>query len=330
MHGPKAPAVGGMSVDRFAALVGPSQALARVRRELDAIAATDSTLLLTGETGTGKGLAARLLHEASRRARGPFVQVDCAALAPTVIESELFGHERGAFTGADAARAGRLEAAARGTLFLDEVGELEPRLQAKLLRVLQDRTYERVGGSRTLAMTARVVAATNRELRGAVARGEFRSDLYYRLQVLEVRLPPLRERLEDVPAIVEHGLREVARRLGRGVPTTSPSLHRALCDYEWPGNVRELVNVLERLLVRHPGDRLDATALVGSLEPAPAPDPPAGVYDRSVDVEGERLAEALRSAGGNVSRAARRLGLPRSTLRHRIVRYGLRHLIPDD
>ena len=334
MHGPKDIAAAGKArADPFGALVGESQALSRVRRELVAIAATDSTLLLTGETGTGKGLAARLLHDASRRARAPFVQVDCAALAPSVIENELFGHERGAFTGADAVHEGRFAAAAGGTLFLDEVGELEPRLQAKLLRVLQERAFERVGGSRTLAMTARVVAATNRDLRGAVGRGEFRADLYYRLQVLEVRLPPLRERLDDVPAIVDHGLREIARRLGRPVPATTGSLYRALCEHAWPGNVRELMNVLERLLVRHAAEPLDGAALVGSLDPLPAPagvDPRTLVRDRDPGSDRERVAEALRSAGGNVSRAARRLGLARSTLRHRIERFGLRHLIPDD
>jgi len=322
----------GRRLDPFAALVGGSQVLSRLRRELHAIAATDSTVLLTGETGTGKGLAARLLHEASSRSRGPFVQVDCAALAPTVIESELFGHERGAFTGADAVRDGRLAAAAHGTLFLDEVGELEPRLQAKLLRMLQERVFERVGGSRTLAMTARVVAATNRDLRSAVERGEFRADLYYRLQVLELRLPPLRDRLEDVPAIVEHGLREVARRLGRPAPAPTEALCRALGQHAWPGNVRELLNVLERLMVRSSGEPLDVDALAGTLETwrsAPPPDLSA-VRDGERGSERERVAEALRAAGGNVSRAARRLGLPRSTLRHRIERLGLRHLIPDD
>jgi DNA-binding NtrC family response regulator len=197
--------------------------------------------------------------------------------------------------------------------------------------VLQERVFERVGGSRTLAMTARVVAATNRELRSAVERGEFRADLYYRLQVLELRLPPLRERLEDVPAIVEHGLREVAQRLGRPVPAATEALHRALCEHAWPGNVRELMNVLERLLVRSSSGRLDAEALSGSFERWPAaPVAQAPVLRDAGDSQGERLAEALRAAGGNVARAARRLGLPRSTLRHRIERYGLRHLIPDD
>jgi len=315
--------------DPLAALIGGSRTLADLRRELRADAASDSTVLVTGETGTGKGLVARVLHESSRRARGPFVHVDCAALAPTVIESELFGHERGAFTGAELARDGRLAAAAGGTLFLDEVGDLEARLQAKLLRALQERAFERVGGSRTLPMSARVVAATNRNLRAAVADGSFRADLYYRLRVLELALPPLRERPDDIPALVEHGLRETANRLGRLAPRATESFLRALAAHSWPGNVRELLNLLERLLVRHAGATLDAGLLGGELEPEP--EPHEGGREGAADGgESARLAQALRSTGGNVARAARRLGLARSTLRHRIERFGLGHLIPRD
>ena len=326
MHGIGDPA----RPDPLAGLVGGSPALG-LRRELRAIAAADSTLLVTGETGTGKGLVARLVHEASRRARGPFVHVDCAALAPTIIESELFGHERGAFTGAELARDGRLATAAGGTLFLDEVGELEARLQAKLLRALQDRAFERVGGSRTLAMNARIVAATNRNLRAAVADGSFRADLYHRLRVLELRLPPLRERPEDIPALVDHGLREAARRLGRAAPPTTECFAGALAAHVWPGNVRELLNLLERLLVRHPGATLDAGLLAAELDPWPdaAPATSAAVRDAGGGEESQ-IARALIETGGNVARAARRLGLPRGTLRHRIERFGLRHLIPRD
>src|SRR5690606_926439 len=187
--------------DPLAALVGCSPAMAALRAALRRSAASDASVLVTGETGTGKGLVARVLHAASPRAAGPFVHVDCAALAPSVIESELFGHERGAFTGADAPRVGRLEAAA-GTLFRDEIAGLEPRRKAKLLRVLQERAFERVGGTRTLPLTARVVAATNRDLRRAIAAGAFRADLYYRLQVIELALPPLRARREDLPELV--------------------------------------------------------------------------------------------------------------------------------
>jgi two-component system response regulator AtoC len=332
MHGIGDPArANSARSDPLAGLVGGSQALAGLRRDLHAIAAADSTLLLSGETGTGKGLVAGLVHEASPRARGPFVHVDCAALAPTVIESELFGHERGAFTGAELARDGRLATAAGGTLFLDEVGELEGRLQAKLLRALQERAFERVGGSRTLPMTARIVAATNRNLRAAVADGSFRADLYYRLRVLELRLPPLRERPEDIPALVEHGLRETARRLGRPAPETTECFERALAAHAWPGNVRELLNLLERLLVRHPGATLDADLLAAELEPWPdAPPVGSGAVRDVGGGEAARIARALVETGGNVARAARRLRLPRGTLRHRIERFGLRHLIPRD
>jgi DNA-binding NtrC family response regulator len=314
-------------------LIGSSAAITRLRRALHGVAASAATVLLTGETGTGKGLAARALHAASPRAAGPFVHVDCAALAPSVIESELFGHERGAFTGAEAPRAGRFEAAAAGTLFLDEVAELEPRLQAKLLRALHDRVFERVGGGRTLALSARVVAATNRDLRDAIARGTFRADLYYRLQVLELELPPLRARLDDLPELVAHLLAEAARRAGRPAPRATPAFVAALACHDWPGNVRELANLIERLIAQGASGWLDAAQLAGSFPPSRAGRPPDRVADApgpagATDPSG--IAAALDAAGGNVARAARRLGLPRSTLRHRIAKHGLGHLIPKD
>ena len=235
--------------DPFTRLAGDSVTIARLRQSLRRVARADATVLLRGETGTGKGLVARLLHDASARASAPFAHVDCAALAPSVIESELFGHERGAFTGADACRAGRLEAAAGGTLFLDEIAELEPRLQAKLLRALQDRAFERVGGTRTLTLQARVVAATHRDLRRMVADGSFRADLYFRLQVFEVTLPPLRERLEDLPVLVARGLAAIAARSGVAPPQCGDPFVEALAVHRWPGNVRELWNLLEPAVV---------------------------------------------------------------------------------
>ena len=322
--------------DPFLRLAGESDVVARLRRSLRRVADSDATVLLRGETGTGKGLVARLLHDASPRAAAPFAHVDCAALAPSVIESELFGHERGAFTGADACRQGRLEAAARGTLFLDEIAELEPRLQAKLLRALQDRAFERVGGTRTLSLTARVVAATHRDLRHAVAEGSFRADLYFRLQVFEVMLPPLRERLDDLPMLVARGLDAIAQRAGRQSPRTTDGFLPVLARHPWPGNVRELWNLLERLVVHDDDGVLDGADAEAALDPslgllgAPAPVPMRVAESPEAGDDRSRVAAALIAAGGNVARAARRLGLARTTLRHRVERYGLRELIPRD
>ncbi len=324
------------AADPFARLAGHSDVVARLRGSLRRVADSDATVLLRGETGTGKGLVARLLHDASPRAAAPFAHVDCAALAPSVIESELFGHERGAFTGADACRQGRLEAAARGTLFLDEIAELEPRLQAKLLRALQDRAFERVGGTRTLSLTARVVAATHRDLRRAVAEGSFRADLYYRLQVFEVTLPPLRERLDDLPALVARGLEAIEQRAGRPSPRVADGFVEALARHAWPGNVRELWNLLERLAVHDDDGLLDGADAAAALDPslgslsAPEPAPMRVAEAPAAGDDRRRVAAALIAAGGNVARAARRLGLARTTLRHRIERYGLRELIPRD
>jgi transcriptional regulator with GAF, ATPase, and Fis domain len=263
----------------------------------------------------------------------PLVHVDCAALSASVIESELFGHERGAFTGADTRRVGRFELAASGTLFLDEIGELTPPLQAKLLRVLQERRFERVGGARTLPMQARVIAATNIDIEKAVRERRFREDLYYRLNVLRIAVPPLRERSQDIPALVLRGLRVHARQLSLPPPKPSAALLERLAAEPWPGNVRQLMNVLERLLVKHPGGSLDAPDLEGLLDremlPAPASTEPRR-ESHETRPEAERIAEVLASTGGNVSRAARRLGLARSTLRHKIKKYALGHLVPSD
>lgn len=339
-------------------LVGESRVMQELRREMELVAATRSTVLLTGETGTGKGLVARLIHERSDRCDDPFVHLDCTGLSPTLIESELFGHERGAFTGATGHHRGRFEAAGRGTVFLDEIGDLDPTLQAKLLRVLHDRTFERVGGTRTLPMNARVVAATNADLRKRVGEGVFRSDLYFRLKVFHLHVPPLRERPEDIPLLVRGGLDPVAERLGVAVPPLTDGFLERLQRYSWPGNVRELLNVLERLLVSSGGRPLEDEDLDGVLEEsdslsasevfsalpeashsfeedlrsASASDPSgdgAALSGREEE-ERRRIAAVLRDVGGNVARAARRLGMPRSTLRYRIRRYGLGELLPRD
>jgi transcriptional regulator with PAS, ATPase and Fis domain len=314
-------------------LVGDAEAMVALRRQLARVASTESTVLLLGETGTGKGLAAREIHAGSSRAEGPFVHVDCAALSVTLVESELFGHERGAFTGAVAGRAGRLELARGGTLFLDEIGELELPLQGKLLRALQDRRFERLGGTRSLALEARVVAATHRDLRAAVREGRFRKDLWFRLCVLALELPPLRARPGDLALLVRSELPAAARRLGVPLPALEPDFLAALARHGWPGNVRELLNALERALLLAERGVLDARIAERALEAGRLDDrePRAsGPQAEPSAAESERIAEVLRAAGGNVSRAARRLGIARSTLRWQIQRHGLQHLVPDD
>jgi two-component system response regulator HydG len=288
-----------------AGLVGVSEAMARVRRQIERLADLPSPVLVLGETGTGKGVVARVLHAAGARRARPFVHVDCAGLPESLFESELFGHERGAFTGALAARVGRAEAAADGTLFLDEIGELPPRLQSKLLRLLQERCFERVGGGAVRAFRARVVAATHADLEAAVAQGAFRRDLWFRIDVARITLPPLRERREDLPALVHVLLARAAERLGLPPRAADDELLARLPRHDWPGNVRELENVLERWLIGETG--------VGFEE-----------------AEAERIARVLATSGGNVARAARRLGLARSTLRGRIARHALEPHIPHD
>jgi two-component system response regulator HydG len=303
----------------------------KLRHEIRAVAPLRATVLLTGETGTGKGAAARALHARSRQARGPFVHVDCAALSPGLIESELFGHERGAFTGALDRRVGRFELAAEGTVFLDEIGELDERQQAKLLRVLHDREYERIGGVGTLSMTARVIAATSRGLLREVREGRFRADLYFRLNVVQLRLPPLRERRGDVASLVRVLLPRLADSLGVAPCQLESAVLSRLAARSWPGNVRELMNVLERLLVRAAGRRIELADLEGIFDSEPWPDPAGelslGFADRDAGARlapaPERIAAVLRSHGGNVARAARELGIPRSTLRNRMRRLGL-------
>ena len=311
--------------------VGSTPEVHRVRRRIRAVARTCSTVLLTGETGCGKGVVAREIHRLSERRERPFIHVDCGALASSVIDSELFGHERGAFTGAIGRHAGRFERAEGGTIFLDEIGDLDLALQSKLLRVLQEREYERLGGSRTQAMTARVIAATNRDLELAVAEGCFRADLVFRVRVIEISIPPLRERLDDMPALVQALLAQLGARLSLRPPAFSERFTKRLMSHDWPGNVRELMNLLERLLIEKPGVVLDDIDLDGNWG-ATRVDRSAsrfGVQGRfrapgatdPIRDEGrgrEAIAAALRAEGGNVTRAARRLGLPRSTLRHRI------------
>jgi len=310
-------------------LIGASAAMRALRAAIQDVAPLDTTVLLTGETGVGKGRVARALHRLSPRRDAAFVHADCASLAPTLIESELFGHERGAFTGAAARRVGRFEQAAAGTIFLDEIGELPFELQSRLLRVLQDREFERLGGGNALPMKARVIAATHRDLPGDVRTGRFRSDLYFRLCVFHLEIPALRSRREDIPALVRCGLARLAERLARPMLELDPRHIERLATCPWHGNVRELFNALERLAVRCRGRAVETPDLEAALQgvyrrvEAPAlsaSGPHSGVAPA---VTPEQIAEALRDAQGNAARAARALGMARTTLRRRIERHAL-------
>jgi DNA-binding NtrC family response regulator len=304
------------------ALIGEAPALARVREQIAQVAPTDSTVLVIGETGTGKELVARALHEQSHRRERALVKLNCAALPRELVESELFGHEKGAFTGAVAQRRGRFELADGGSLLLDEVGELPLEAQAKLLRVLQEREFERVGGTRSLRVDVRLIAATNRDLQAEVAAGRFRADLFYRLNVFPLVLPPLRERRGDIPRLVEHVARRIARRLGRQFAGIAPDFIDAACAYDWPGNVRELENVIERALIVSRGGLLEA-ALPG---PATAAAQAGNNSDAIEDIERahlQRVLERTRWVIEGEAGAAHALGLNPSTLRHRLRKLGL-------
>jgi two-component system response regulator FlrC len=283
------------------------------------VAKTRATVLLAGESGTGKELAARALHHFSARADGPFVAVNCAALSENLLESELFGHEKGAFTGAAAAKRGRVELAAGGTFFLDEVGELKPDLQAKLLRVLQERCFERVGGSRSIVADVRWVAATNRDLGKMVGAGEFREDLYHRLAVFPIRLPPLRERRQDIPELAKALAERIGADLGKPGLRIDDSAEKRLIAAAWPGNVRELRNALERAAILAEGKTIRAEHIV--LDPlASGIDPLSGTLE---EIERRAIERALAEVDGNRKRCAERLGIGLRTLYEKLKTYGL-------
>jgi len=315
---------------------GQSAAWRKVLADAAEVAATDTTVLVTGESGTGKEVVARYLHRGSPRAQGPFVAVNCAALPENLLESELFGHERGAFTGAHEARAGKIEQASGGVLFLDEIGEMSPILQAKFLRVLQEREYQRVGGQRNLKANVRVVAATNRDPKQAIERGEFREDLYYRLSVFEIHLPPLRERPEDVLVLAESFLEEIGRGMGRPAAGISEDAREQLLAHTWPGNVRELRNAIERAVIlargglvtrehlprpvaERPGIAAAVASEAGSGRSRPLP--AEGL--RIGEVERELVVQAMAKAGENKSQAAKLLGLSRGQLYSLLRKHGL-------
>ena len=316
----------------YGELIGLEGDLAPLREVISRVARTDATVMIRGETGVGKELVARTLHEMSERSENPFIRVNCAAFAEGVLESELFGHEHGSFTGAKGLRIGRLEQAHRGTLFLDEIGDLAIDVQVKLLRVLQEREFERVGGGRTIRVDVRVISATHRPLEELVAAGKFREDLFHRLHVVPVTIPPLRERRKDLLALVKYFLTRHANATGKKVAIAEDAL-TSIEAYSWPGNVRELSNVIERAVVlAADGSVLGAHHLrfdfAGTGASAGSARPPAmtsgSVFDEIAQEEAVRIREALKAARGSVAGAAHALGIPRTTLSDRIRRYGIR------
>jgi DNA-binding NtrC family response regulator len=316
-------------------ILGRSPAIRDVWKQIGAVSTTRAPVLIIGESGTGKELVARAIHVSSADRDRPFVAVNCTALAPGVLESELFGHVKGAFTGAIADRPGRFELAGRGTLFLDEIAEISLDLQAKLLRVVQERTFERVGDARPIALEARIIAATHRDLAAMVARGSFREDLFYRLRVVEIALPALRERAGDIPILVEGLLAKINRDLGKAVRYVTPAALARLAAHGWPGNVRELENLLTRAVVLAKTDVLDETLLpIGAA--APAGDPAAGGAEADADgalptlreLERRHISRVLAHTEWNKRRACAILDISRPTLDRKIEEYGLRREEP--
>ncbi len=316
----------------FGDIVGRSAALRQVLKQVETVAPTGSTVLICGETGAGKELIARALHDLSPRRERTFVKLNCAAIPTGLLESELFGHEKGAFTGAISQKVGRFELAHRGTLFLDEVGDIPAELQPKLLRVLQEQEFERLGSTKTIRVDARLVAATNRDLAAMAADGRFRSDLYYRLNVFPLPLPPLRERRDDIPPLVRHFTQRFARRMGRRIETIPSAVMEALVRYRWPGNIRELQNVIERAVILSPG--LSLQVPLGDLpaeatqpeEPTALPTAQADVPVTLADAEREHILSALRETGwvvGGAKGAAARLGMKRSMLYWKMKKLGI-------
>ena len=312
-------------------LVSRGQSMLEVERQMEKVAPTKATVLLQGESGTGKTLIARIVHELSERRSHAFVKVNCAALPENLLEAELFGHEKGAFTGAEAARPGRFEEADQGTLFLDEVGEVTLAVQAKLLRVIQEKEYERLGSNRTRKADVRIIAATNRNLRTLVEQGQFREDLYYRLNVFPIRVPSLRERSEDIPSLINHFLNKVANLYGRRIVFTHEAL-ATLSRYDWPGNVREMENLIERLVIMADAETVDNAVLAKVLAvPTPAQEAAGAEAEAESNslktIVRNEIVAALRRNNWVQLRAARELGLTPRQLAYRVKMFGLREVI---
>jgi DNA-binding NtrC family response regulator len=314
-------------------MIGASAQIRKLMKLIIKIAPSNSSVLITGPSGVGKELVARAIHEASGRRDHPFVALNCAALAPGVLESELFGHEKGAFTGADGRYVGRFEKAHTGTLFLDEVGEIDPQIQTKLLRVLQEGELERVGGGEPLKVDVRIVAATNRDLREAIEEGSFREDFYYRLNVFSLEVSALRERRDDIPALVDHFLRKFSLELGKEVLEVEDDVMGVLLNYSWPGNVRELENTIERAVVLCDGDCVTRDELPAHMlqvvtmeHPVSLPSlaiPEGSLIERTDKLESDLIQGALERFRWNKTKAAEHLGLKRTTLQYKIKKYGL-------
>ncbi len=314
----------------FDNIVGRSLAMQEIFATIERVAPTRATVLLAGESGVGKDLIARAIHFHSPRRDRPFVKINCTALPENLMESELFGYEKGAFTGANTTKPGKFEQADTGTVFLDEIGDVPPSIQVKLLRILQEREFERLGSNKTRHIDVRVIAATNQDLRAALEQGTFREDLYYRLNVVPISIIPLRERMQDIPFLAEHFLSKYSAETGNKVQAITPAAMSKLMTYHWPGNVRELENVIERSLVMCTGDRLDAADI--KMDNIPRPRTAGGEFALPAGMtldqyEQEIIREALKRADGNKSQAARSLGLTRNALRYRLTQMGLE---PDE
>jgi DNA-binding NtrC family response regulator len=326
---------------QFDNIVANSPGMQEVLATVEQVAPTSATVLLGGESGVGKDMIARAIHQHSRRVNGPFIKINCTAIPENLLESELFGYEKGAFTGATTAKPGKFELADKGTIFLDEIGDMAGSLQVKLLRVLQEREFERLGGTRTIKVDVRVVAATNQDLRAALEQGTFREDLYYRLNVVPISIPPLRHHKEDIPYLVDHFIKSFAESSGKAIAGIAPEAMKLLVDFHWPGNVRELENIIERAVVMANGPKievgdirldiarpsgvrsgLDAQAVAADGSALPLL--PAGLTLEQF--EDKLIQEALQRAGGNKSQAARLLGLSRNALRYRLSKIG----VPDE
>jgi two-component system, NtrC family, response regulator AtoC len=307
-------------------VVARSVKMQEVLATVERVAPTNSTVLLGGESGVGKDLIARVIHEKSRRASGPFIKINSTAIPENLLESELFGYEKGAFTGAVGSKPGKFELADKGTLFLDEIGDVPPATQVKLLRVLQEREFERLGGTRTVKVDVRLIAATNRDLREALEQGTFREDLYYRLNVVPIDIAPLRQRKEDIPDLVNLFVSRFAGDSGKPVKSITPEATQILVNYHWPGNVRELQNIIERACALAKGTVLEAADIHLDVRPAKVANGTTGFLPEGMTLEhweDEMIREALRRANGNKSQAARLLGLSRNALRYRLSKIGI-------